>query len=350
MRSSPWRPARSIRRSIPSSSSPSAPSRAATTPRPPAIPTRAACTRSGRRPDASSCAASGGATTSRPSTTRRRTRRPPPSISTSCCPPTATRSSCWPSTTAGPSTPATSEREWGRWPRRRAATFRACSSSRPGSRTSSTRGCSSSSTRCIGTASARGRRWPARPPGATPPLAADRGGGDLRVRLDLRHGRAEAHDLAPDIPDVTVGEEQGDRGAVGLLEAAHEGPELALALELLLDGPPRGVLHHDDLPHHPPHHLVLAIAEDAQLLRVHAHHPHPRVQLVHADPGRRLLEGLAQAQGAFLLPPVELVEVLVDHPSGGRLIHGHGPLPPGRSRRNRSAAGRPLEPHLPGHR
>src|SRR5438876_2636171 len=292
MRSSPWRPARSIRRSIPSSSSPSAPSRAATTPRPPAIPTRAACTRSGRPPDASSCAASGGATTSRPSTTRRRTRRPPPSISTSCSPPTATRSWCWPSTTAGPSTPATSEREWGRWPRRRAAMFRASSSSTPGSRTSSTRGCSSSSTRCIGTASARGRRWPgARPPaGRLPPAADRRGAASSGVRLDLRHGRAEAHDLAPDIAEVTVGEEQGDRGAVGLLEAAHEGPELALALELLLDGPARSVLHHDDLPHHATHHLVLAIAEDAQLLRVHAHHPHPRVELVHAHPGRRLPE------------------------------------------------------------
>ena len=61
----------------------------------------------------------------------RRTRRPPPSTSTSSSPPTATPSSCWPNTTAVPSTPATSGPAWAPWPRRPAATSRASSSSTP---------------------------------------------------------------------------------------------------------------------------------------------------------------------------------------------------------------------------
>ena len=95
------RRARSTRRSTRCCCSPSAPSRAATTRRPRATPTRAGSTRSGPRPAGCSRARSAGTTTKGRSTTRRRTPRRRRSTSTSCSPPTTTRTWCSPSTTAG---------------------------------------------------------------------------------------------------------------------------------------------------------------------------------------------------------------------------------------------------------
>src|SRR5688500_9249626 len=71
-----------------------------TTHTPPAPPTLAASTRSGRPPDGCSSAASAGTTTIRSSTTRSGTRRPRPCTWTSSSPPTATRRWSWPNTTA----------------------------------------------------------------------------------------------------------------------------------------------------------------------------------------------------------------------------------------------------------
>src|SRR5260221_3974691 len=136
----------------------------------------------------------------------------------------------------------------------------------------------------------------------------DPGASRLPLRLDLGHRRAKAHGIAGTVANRPVGQEQRDRGTVRLAEAAHEGLELALALELLLDGSPRRLLHDDDLPDLAPHDLLRAIPEDLELLRIDAHDPHLGVDLVHADPGWRLLEGALEAQRTLTLRPFELIE------------------------------------------
>ena len=102
---------------------------------------------------------------------------------------------------------------------------------------------------CIGTASVRARRWRARPRPA-PSGAKSSGAPKSRypsVLISVIAVRSPTM-LAADVADVTVGEEERDRRAVRLAEAAHEGLELALALELLLDRAAGCVLHDDDLP------------------------------------------------------------------------------------------------------